>query len=144
MQFTWYFVETFFWLLLLAAPIVLFLGLLVFSLGSLVNRIEGWKLGITAVFYYSFITATTIGYGDYCPKRSFSRILAIGIGFTGLILTGIVVAIGLHSVSLSLRHFQKDQSRSELRAFFKERIYGGLESESKSQELKPGKGDTVN
>jgi len=47
----------------------------------------------------SFIAATTIGYGDFHPTRKRSKILAIAIGFVGIVFTGILVAIALHAAT---------------------------------------------
>lgn len=49
---------------------------------------EGWSR--FGSFYWSFITATTVGYGDIRPVKQGSKILAILIAFMGLVLTGIV------------------------------------------------------
>jgi hypothetical protein len=40
----------------------------------------------------------TIGYGDLVPKHPLSRTLAIGIGFTGILLTGLVAAIAVRAL----------------------------------------------
>ena len=47
--------------------------------------------------YWSFVTATTLGYGDFRPARKISKVLAIVIVFTGLVCSGIVVAIAVDS-----------------------------------------------
>jgi len=43
--------------------------------------------------YFTFVTGLTIGYGDLAPQRTLSRILAIVIGFSGIVLTGLVAAL---------------------------------------------------
>jgi len=127
MEFTFWFVRSFFLMLALASPILLFLSLVIFLLGSCINRLERWKMGLTGVFYYSFITATTIGYGDFCPVKKVSRMIAIGIGFIGLVMTGIVVALGIESVKLGMRHVVEDKNNSELVEHFQKKLYQGLE-----------------
>ena len=54
--------------------------------------------------YYAFITATTVGYGDYRPSQRSGKILAIVIAFAGLLLTGIIVAIGVKAASAAFQH----------------------------------------
>ncbi len=93
MAFTIQFINTFGIGLFYAAPILLFLIVLIVVLGQMIGRREGWSR-IDAL-YYSFITATTVGYGDFHPKKSFGKFVAIGIALTGLLLTGIIVAIGV-------------------------------------------------
>jgi len=64
-------------------------------LGHLIGIREGWSTADS--IYYAFITATTVGYGDFHPKKRASKTLAIVISFVGLVLTGIVVALALHA-----------------------------------------------
>jgi voltage-gated potassium channel len=60
---------------------------------------EGWSLGDS--FYYAFITAFTIGYGDLAPTYPLTKILAVAIGLFGFLFTGILVAIAVESVRLT-------------------------------------------
>jgi len=71
------------------------LGLMV-ALGCVIALIEGWSLpeGI----YFAFVSGLTIGYGDLAPKAALARSLAIAIGFTGIILTGIVAAVAVQAL----------------------------------------------
>ena len=52
--------------------------------------------------YWSFFTATTVGYGDVRPINGTSRILALVIALVGLTFTGIFVAVAVHSESVAL------------------------------------------
>jgi hypothetical protein len=61
---------------------------------------EGWSRFDS--FYWSFITATTVGYGDLRPVNRRSRIIAILLAFLGLTLTGILVAVAVHAATLAL------------------------------------------
>lgn len=61
--------------------------------------------------YYSFITATTVGYGDFYPKKNPSKSLAVVIAFIGIIFTGIVVGIALHA---SLHAFKATHNTSDV------------------------------
>jgi voltage-gated potassium channel len=80
---------------LLPLILVLFGGilLLAFSIG----RREKWSRIDT--IYYACITATTVGYGDLHPTQRKSKIAAIFIALLGLLVTGIVVASAVNSVS---------------------------------------------
>jgi voltage-gated potassium channel len=50
---------------------------------------------------WSFITATTVGYGDIRPVKRASRVCAIMIAFLGLTLTGIVIAVAVQAATLA-------------------------------------------
>ncbi|MGD2076114.1 MAG: potassium channel family protein, partial [Gammaproteobacteria bacterium] len=62
-----------------------------------VGKKEGWS--VEDAVYYAFITATTVGYGDFHPRKMVSKYLAIIIALVGLMLTGMVVAVGVHAAS---------------------------------------------
>src|ERR1700741_1320462 len=57
-------------------------------LGMLVGYFEGWRVSDSA--YFTFVTGLTIGYGDLVPVRLATRLIAVGIGFSGILLTGLV------------------------------------------------------
>lgn len=81
-------------------PLLLSLAVVVAALGQIVGKKEGWSKfdGL----YWSFITATTVGYGDLRPTKRSSRIIAIVIALVGFVLTGILVAVAVHSATLAL------------------------------------------
>ena len=53
--------------------------------GLLIGHIEGWR--IVDALYFTFVTGLTIGYGDLTPRHVVSRLLAVMIGFAGIVLT---------------------------------------------------------
>jgi len=71
------------------------LGLMV-ALGIVIGWREGWTL-LDAV-YFAFVSGLTIGYGDLVPKQPLSRVLAIGIGLTGVLMVGLIVAIAVRAL----------------------------------------------
>jgi voltage-gated potassium channel len=81
-------------------PLLLSLALAVALLGQVVGRKEGWTPFDS--LYWSFITATTVGYGDLRPQKRVSRIVSIVIALLGFMLTGILVAVAVHSGSIAL------------------------------------------
>src|SRR5213082_516331 len=60
-------------------------------IGLLIGHIEKWK--VWDALYFTFVTGLTIGYGDLTPRHIVSRCLAIVIGFSGIVLTGLVAAV---------------------------------------------------
>ncbi len=81
-------------------PLLLTLALVITILGQIAGRVEGWRPFDS--FYWSFITATTVGYGDIRPTKVSSRMIAIFIGLLGLTLTGILIAIAVHAGAIAL------------------------------------------
>jgi hypothetical protein len=66
------------------------------GLGLLIGRIENWR--ISEALYFTFVTGLTIGYGDLTPRHLSSRLLAVLIGFAGIVLTGLVAAISVQAL----------------------------------------------
>jgi hypothetical protein len=65
-------------------------------LGLVVGFLERWP--IFDAVYFTFVTGLTIGYGDLVPRRFLSRVIAILIGLTGILLTGLVAAVGVRAL----------------------------------------------
>ena len=84
----------------LTFPLWLSLAGFIILLGQVAGKMEGWSRFES--FYWSFITATTIGYGDIRPLGRGSRIISILIGFLGLVLSGIIIAVAVHAGTLAL------------------------------------------
>lgn len=95
MEFTLSFLKLFFFGLYLAAPILLALMLIIISLGLRVGKNENWSRYDS--LYWSFITATTVGFGDFRPTKKICKAMAVIIAFTGLVTSGIIVAIAVDS-----------------------------------------------
>ena len=70
------------------------------ALGLLIGFVEGWSAGDAV--YFTFITGLTIGYGDFIPRQTLTRALAIGIGYFGLFVTGVITAIAVHAMRSAL------------------------------------------
>jgi len=84
----------------LSSPLWLSLAAVITLLGQIAGKTEGWSRFDS--FYWSFVTATTVGYGDFRPVKRASRIIAIVIALLGLTLTGILIAVGVHAGSFAL------------------------------------------
>jgi len=57
--------------------------------------------------YMSFITAFTIGYGDFVPLTSWGKVLSVFVGFVGMIFIGLSVAIA----TIALRNTAPNEDR---------------------------------
>ena len=72
--------------------------------GLAIARFEG--IGIADSLYFTFVTAFTIGYGDIAPVTPAGRVLSLNVGFIGLIVTGLVVAINTRALAQTIRDAQ--------------------------------------
>ena len=84
----------------LSFPLLLSSAAAIAVLGLLVGRKEGWSRFDS--FYWSFVTATTVGYGDFRPVLRVSRVIAIVIALLGLTMTGILIAVAVHAGTVAL------------------------------------------
>jgi len=101
MEFTLKYLYHFFDYAMLVWPLLVFLALAIIILGLVVGRLESWSRFDS--IYWAFITATTVGYGDFRPLRRFSRVISILTALLGVTLTGILVALAVNAVTLSLK-----------------------------------------
>jgi Ion channel len=69
-------------------------------LGLIIGYLEAWTVG--EAVYFTFVTGLTIGYGDITPSHPTARIMAIIIGFIGILLTGLIAAIGVRALQVAM------------------------------------------
>jgi hypothetical protein len=74
-------------------PVLSGLFAVIACLGAVVGAVEKW--GVAQGVYFAFITGLTIGYGDLAPSRAVTKILAIVVGFLGIVATGLVAALAV-------------------------------------------------
>ena len=101
MEFALTFITLTLLMLKLTAPVWLLLILFIVIVGQIAGRLEGWASLPT--LYWSFITATTVGYGDIRPAGRGARIVAVIISVCGLVLFGIIVAIVVQATTEAVR-----------------------------------------
>jgi divalent metal cation (Fe/Co/Zn/Cd) transporter len=76
----------------------IFSGILLAMVGAglVVGRIEDWR--VDEALYFTFVTGLTIGYGDFSPQHLLTRLLAVAIGFAGIVMTGLVAAVAVQAL----------------------------------------------
>ena len=77
-------------------PIISGILLAMAGAGVLIGRIEDWR--VDEALYFTFVTGLTIGYGDFAPQHFTARLLAVAVGFAGIVLTGLVAAIAVQAL----------------------------------------------
>jgi voltage-gated potassium channel len=115
MEFTFSFIRIFSIGITYAAPLLLAQVVFIVLLGQIVGTRESW--GRFDSVYWAFITATTVGYGDFPPVKPLSKVLSVCIAFTGIIFTGIVVALAVNAASIS---FQSIYDINEIKSQYSE------------------------
>ncbi|HEU4350564.1 MAG TPA: potassium channel family protein [Burkholderiales bacterium] len=82
-------------------PILSGLLAIMVVLGLVIAWWEDWPLA--EGLYFAFVSGLTIGYGDLVPTYPISRALAIVIGCTGILLTGLVAALAVRALERATR-----------------------------------------
>jgi hypothetical protein len=77
-------------------PILSGLAGVQWMLGMTIGYLEGWRVSDST--YFTFVTGLTIGYGDLVPARISTRLIAVAIGFIGILLTGLVAAVAVRAL----------------------------------------------
>lgn len=80
-------------------PLITLLLTIIISLGLIAGRIESWTKFNS--LYWALITAFTVGYGDIRPLTRKSKVLSIFIAMTGIIFTGLIVAMTVEVASIA-------------------------------------------
>jgi hypothetical protein len=71
--------------------VILMLVALMVTGAAVVTLVE--KMPFRDSLYFSFVTGLTIGYGDIVAKTPLGRLVALMIGFVGILLTGLMIAV---------------------------------------------------
>ena len=77
-------------------PILSVLLFLIIVLGAVVGWLEGWS--VQDSIYFAFVTALTIGYGDFSPTTLLTRVLSMVIGLCGLLSTALLAAMAVKAL----------------------------------------------
>ena len=101
MAVTVFFLRYFSWALLYCSPLLIFFCTIIFGMGFMVGRLEKWSW--TDTIYWTIITATTVGYGDFRPTKHRSRIYTLIVVLVGMMFTGVVVAVTIAATTESLK-----------------------------------------
>jgi hypothetical protein len=82
-------------------PIFSILLVLMVVFGLIIAHLEGWSAddGI----YFAFVTGLTIGYGELVPKLGVSRVLAILLGFNGVLMTATFAAVSVRAIEVTVK-----------------------------------------
>jgi len=60
------------------------------------------KIPFSDALYFAFVTGLTIGYGDIVMTTPVGRLIALLIGFIGILFTGAMVAVLVYAVRESM------------------------------------------
>ena len=99
------FTSHFFRAIWLIKVVVLFLVALVVGGAAALTLVEKMPFGDT--LYFAFVTGLTIGYGDIVVKTPLGRLVALFIGFVGILFTGLMVAVLVLAVRESYEESKK-------------------------------------
>jgi hypothetical protein len=101
------YVKVFFTSLAVLSPIFVFLILVIFALGLVQARLMGISPGDG--IYFAWVTAFTVGYGDLVPSGGLSRLCAMATALTGMIFTGLWVAVAVNALKMTVQE-EEDKS----------------------------------
>ncbi|EHU1211623.1 potassium channel family protein [Acinetobacter baumannii] len=68
---------------------------------------------LTSSLYFTFVTITTLGYGDILPNNELTRILVIFLSFGGVVLTGLFLNSLAHTISKITQVEDENKMRRE-------------------------------
>jgi len=75
-------------------------------------RVEGWRM--LDALYFTIITLTTVGYGDFAPKTDAGKIFTMVYIFVGIsLISGFIILLGEHSRKLKMIGRKEDNSHGD-------------------------------
>ena len=90
------------------------LGLLVVLVVCAFIIAEVENMPLADAYYFIFITALTVGYGDIAPKTGIGRIVSLLVAVVGVIIFGLIVAVSNRALHLAVEAVkQENQQQSE-------------------------------
>lgn len=106
MEFAFAFLALFIKAIVLVAPFLAGFLLVIVGLGQWVGRREGWSR--FDAFYWSMITALTVGYGDLRPSHKSTKFMAILVAIVGIMFSGVFVAVTVAAATEAFRTYKVD------------------------------------
>jgi voltage-gated potassium channel len=93
---------------------LLYLVVLTLTVGTIFyHTVEGWRW--LDSLYFSVITLTTVGYGDFTPETDMGKIFTMVYIFVGLgILVGFVTPIGEYLINRRIEKIEKRNQEENL------------------------------
>ena len=91
-------------LIYLSVVFAVIVGALIWLLEHRQNKIfhSNYSQGLWSGFWFSFVTMTTVGYGDKIPKHFLSRIITLAWTYIGILLTAGITAVVLNAITSNL------------------------------------------
>ena len=84
----------------------LYLMLLALIMAGAVAIAATEKVSFGKAVYFAFITGLTVGYGDIVPATALGRVISVLLGLTGILFTGVVVAVTVEAVRRAVEDTQ--------------------------------------
>lgn len=88
---------------ILAVLLLLFVGLSIamYYVGGAVDMVTRTPSSPGETLYFCAITALTIGYGDIAPTTATGRLIAVLLGFLGVLMTGVIAGATVYGIQVA-------------------------------------------
>ena len=91
----------------------LYLMLLALIMAGAVAIAATEKVSFGKAVYFAFITGLTVGYGDIVPATALGRVISVLLGLTGILFTGVVVAVTVEAVRRAVEETRSQNKQNQ-------------------------------
>jgi voltage-gated potassium channel len=81
--------------------VFLILSVAMYYVGGAVDAATRTQSSLGQTFYFCAVTALTIGFGDVVPTTTLGRIVAILLGFQGVLIVGVVTGSAVYAIQVA-------------------------------------------
>ena len=67
---------------------------------------DRWAYGVSQAVWWTLVTMSTVGYGDFVPRSPLSRVIAVSVIVVGVVVFGI--AVGIFTSALTVQEIASD------------------------------------
>jgi voltage-gated potassium channel len=75
------------------------------------SEVSSWMLDLSRVYYFAFVTLTTVGYGDIVPSTPTAQMASVALSISGPLYIALVMGLLISRYTVQAEKQDDDQAR---------------------------------